>query len=233
MSKYLKKFRLNNFGTSLVEFALIIPVLISLIFGGIEISNYLFFQKKVQRIAEQTALWLSAGISDNDIKDCLIGAQLILEDIGVKDQSFIKASGIVKKSGKPYCEWQKTYIGDVFTTSQTGKEPSDFKKTEISCDSLNACIYKQVIDEEAWENYKTQTFSSLETLGVPIINKQNINFPSPIQISQDQEQLIVVEIWSIYAPILEYASRFFSSFLVSGKGINYYRHLTKDFTNVS
>lgn len=68
-------------GQSLVEFALVLPVLIMLLFGIIDFSNYFYKSLTIDHAGREAARAASIGQSEGDVK--LVAQKQSFNDIGV------------------------------------------------------------------------------------------------------------------------------------------------------
>jgi len=76
-SQKLRRFRQDTKGASMVEFALILPLLITVSIGIYETTRYILLSAKLNEIATGIANWVGAQTSSATITDCFIGANLM------------------------------------------------------------------------------------------------------------------------------------------------------------
>jgi Flp pilus assembly protein TadG len=102
----LKKYWLDSTGLSAVEFALILPVMLSFYFGTIEVSNVMTVERRVTSVASTTADLVSqaTAIGDADMADVFTAATAILDPFpGVAVQ--IVVSSVIDDNGATEVDW--------------------------------------------------------------------------------------------------------------------------------
>jgi len=117
MTKKLRQFRTDTKGASMVEFALILPLLITMSIGIYEVTNYILLSAKLNEIATGIADWVSAQTTNATIQDCFIGANLMGAEYNFSTKGDVIVSGfqVTGSSGSSSLKlaWQKTSPGAV------------------------------------------------------------------------------------------------------------------------
>jgi Flp pilus assembly protein TadG len=182
----------NNHGAALIEFALILPVLLVLVFGGTELGRYALVQLKVQSASyalanavtqyspasKPTVAQLGANeISYNALVNMFGSTALgssnaltkMLEPFGDVANQRVIVTSIRKEAGVKRIKWEVTFSGNLGDVKSivTGKGPVD----------INAFIQNQPT------NFDAATNASLA------------NMP-------DNENVIVVEVFYRYTPLV-------------------------------
>lgn len=142
-------------GLALVEFTLVLPVLITLVFYGLELANYTLTKQRVSQLALQVAdnasrigvqeVLRNRPITETQINDLFTGAGLQGGNINIEDKGRIILSGLTVNSDTgQWIQWQRCYgkmafashYGSQGTGSSgkgfTGMGPSGAKVTATS-----------------------------------------------------------------------------------------------------
>lgn len=103
--------RRDTRGVSVVEFALILPVMMAMIFGTVEISNLLIADRKLVSATSTTAdLFAQAKtVGDPDVEDIFKAGSAVMlpfDEIGL---SFVVASVVSDAGGVTEVEWSDGY----------------------------------------------------------------------------------------------------------------------------
>jgi Flp pilus assembly protein TadG len=103
----------NTRGASMVEFALILPLLVTISLGIFETTNYILINNKLNEIASGIANWVSAQTSTATITDCLIGANLMGTNYSFSSKGAVIVSGLqqVGSSTNQKLVWQQASLG--------------------------------------------------------------------------------------------------------------------------
>lgn len=107
-------------GTSLVEFALVFPLLISVSGGGLELANYTILRRQISDLAGQIADNASrvgsrtelqtTQLREVDINDVFAGAQLQAGPIDLKKNGRVILSSLERNAdGGQWIHWQRCY----------------------------------------------------------------------------------------------------------------------------
>lgn len=101
------RFGADASGVSAVEFAILLPIMLVLFLGGVEISNALTIQRKVTSLTSSLSDLVSQAktISDDDISNILDAAATIIAPFD-ENKLKIKVSGIeIDAQGKARVQW--------------------------------------------------------------------------------------------------------------------------------
>ncbi|HXK53226.1 MAG TPA: pilus assembly protein [Hyphomicrobiales bacterium] len=96
-------------GVAAVEFAFILPLLIALYFGAIEISQAVMADRKVTNITSTVAdlVAQTKTVNDNELQDIFEAATAILVPFPTTGLTIVLSSVVVDVDGKPTVDWSK------------------------------------------------------------------------------------------------------------------------------
>lgn len=113
MLNWLKKmmFWRDIRGVSAVEFALILPVQLALIYGTVEVSNLLIADRKLVSATSTTAdLFAQAkSVADSDIDDIFLAGRAVMQPLDQSQLSLIVSSVVADADGVTSIEWSEGY----------------------------------------------------------------------------------------------------------------------------
>jgi Flp pilus assembly protein TadG len=122
-----RAFAPNQVGMVAVEFALIIPVMITLYFGTIEVTNALTASRRVTNVA-QTAADLTAqatSVSSSDVDDIFAASTAILTPFSTAPVKIVITSVVASAGNQPTVAWSKGYNGGkAYSTNASVALPS-------------------------------------------------------------------------------------------------------------
>ncbi len=128
MFKYLKgKYRLFNRderGSTLVEVALVMPILVSILLFSFETARYILVQQKASRVtASINDLLARVADPENQMSDVVNAAGLIMSPFTLGSQSVVVSSLMYQEVGQsPRIVWQDRGGGTATYDSQFGAE---------------------------------------------------------------------------------------------------------------
>lgn len=129
-------------GVSMIEFAIVLPVLLTLVLFGIELTNYMLVRQRVSQLAllvsdnssrmgDQSRI-ANIPISERLINDVLTGANLQSGNLNLKDKGRVILSSVeLNAQNGQWIHWQRC-IGDVRYQSSYGFEGDGQTGTAIS-----------------------------------------------------------------------------------------------------
>lgn len=122
--KKISQFKQETKGASMVEFALILPLLMTVSLGIYETTNYIMLSAKLNEIASGISTWVAAQTSTATITDCLTGANLIGTNYNFSGKGGVVVSGLQQMgtSTNQKLVWQQASPGATskITTQQDG-----------------------------------------------------------------------------------------------------------------
>jgi Flp pilus assembly protein TadG len=122
----LAAFRRDPSGLSVVEFALLLPVMLSLYIAGIEISNAIAIDRKVT-ITARTVTDLvsrSENVSTADMSDILAAAGTVIAPYTTPQLAFTVSQIAIDNSGNATISWSCSYQGTPLTVGTAVTVPS-------------------------------------------------------------------------------------------------------------
>jgi hypothetical protein len=107
-------------GLALIEFTIVLPVLLILVFYGIELANYALTRQRVSQLALLVAdnasrigvqeVLRNRPITEAQINDLFTGAALQGGNIALRDKGRVILSGLtVNSSGGQWLQWQRCF----------------------------------------------------------------------------------------------------------------------------
>jgi Flp pilus assembly pilin Flp len=177
-------------GAFMIEFALILPMVITVILLAVELGNYVITHNKLSEISFRTAdniARVRVQIDERDINDVLTGSLIMGENIAFADHGRIVISAVqVNPAGDgQWLRWQRCVGNRVSFTSQIGEEGDGEKDKSLkdigaAGQKLTATGSGQIIVAETEFDYQpifgaaSRTLFNLGSDDSPIlINYQN------------------------------------------------------------
>ncbi len=119
ISYVIQLFRADESGVSLIEFALALPLFLTLVCGGLELANLAITQQRIAEIASQVAQNAARGTSqvdEADVSQIMTGAQLASEGTPILAKGRIILSSVRLNTARTgqWIEWQRC-AGDAKT----------------------------------------------------------------------------------------------------------------------
>ncbi len=108
-------------GVAAVEFAIIFPVLVLMLFGVIELSNYLMAGRKVLGVAHTVGDLIAreVNIDQNTLDDIYESAALIMAPFSSGDISIGVASIVFDAGGNPTLDWESNFASGSVANATT------------------------------------------------------------------------------------------------------------------
>lgn len=151
-------------GLALVEFALVLPVMITLVFYGIELANYTLTRQRISQLALQVAdngsrigiqeILRNRPITETQINDLFTGAALQGGTVDMRGKGRIILSGLtVNSGGGQWIQWQRCYGAMAFASHYgrqgEGAQGSGFKgmgpeANRVTATSTGAVVFAEV-----------------------------------------------------------------------------------------
>lgn len=119
-----REFRDDRSGASLIELGFAMPVLVTLLLGGVEIARYVLLHQKLDRVSSSIADLVSQAetISVPDLENIFDAAQFVAKPFDLPASGTVIVSSISNPIGTPgtRVNWQKSGAGNIPATSQVG-----------------------------------------------------------------------------------------------------------------
>lgn len=106
-SARLRSFRTNAAGTSAVEFAFILPIMVVLYFGCVEVSEAVSVNRKITSASSAAGDLVSqvSSISNSEIEDIFDAAEAIMTPYSAAPMEIIISSVLIDSSGNATIRW--------------------------------------------------------------------------------------------------------------------------------
>lgn len=135
----LRHLRRANQGVALIEFAFSLPILLTLLLGGLEISNYALAHMRVNQIAmtvADNAGRVRTGVDESNIYEVFAGAELTGRSIGFTQRgrivlSSLQVNGRTGNRAGQMINWQRCY-GDLPIVSAYGEEGDGRNNSDLA-----------------------------------------------------------------------------------------------------
>ena len=165
----LLAFRSDRRASVSVELALALPMLIALLMGGVEITNYVLIHQKVERTSATIAdlVAQSARMTENQIQSLFAATGYVMKPLELGAEGKVVVSSITGSGGKAIISWQRS-SGGGDNDSRFGVPGSDateaLKAVGLKViDSENNIIVlrdvENIIAGEVFYNYRPMLFS--------------------------------------------------------------------------
>ncbi len=105
------KFWRDSRGVSAVEFALILPVMLVMIFGTVEISNLMIADRKLVSATSTTAdlFAQTKTVTTPEIADIFLAGSAVMQPLDLNSLSFVVSSVVADAGGVTKVEWSEGY----------------------------------------------------------------------------------------------------------------------------
>lgn len=141
----LKRLRRDRSGIALVEFAMIVPVLIILYFGAIEVTQTVTARRKLNLVAETVADLTARNdtVGQSTLQDIFGAASTIMAPVDTSNLSIRVSSVIVSPLGTTCIDWSAV-SGTGLSALKPG-DPYDGLPADLKTISLTTLQYKDYI----------------------------------------------------------------------------------------
>ncbi len=123
--KFLRHLPITNTrGGVMIEFAFAMPMLITLLLGGVELGRYVLLHQKLDRTAMTVSDLVArvTSVTPTDLDTVLNAADLVMAPFNFSDKGVVIISAVKREtpSGSPKVIWQRSGAGSLSVTSQLG-----------------------------------------------------------------------------------------------------------------
>lgn len=138
-----KAFHRDRKGLAAVEFALILPIMISLYFGTVQIGDALTVKRKVTHVTSSLGdlVTQSKSISASDMSNILDAASAVIAPYSVSNLKIVVSQIKIASDGKVTVDWSKTRNGTALISGNTFTGLPDALKTNNSYVILASVSY--------------------------------------------------------------------------------------------
>ncbi len=126
-SSLVRRFRRDTRGVSAMEFALLLPVMLLMVAGTVDISEGLTVHRKVRQISSIVADLVAQNnqLSQNQVETILAGAAKILEPYNTSNLSIVVSVLDVKNKKKQQVAWSVAHNGTALAKKTAIDVPDD------------------------------------------------------------------------------------------------------------
>lgn len=198
-TKYLKRMsqlRRDESGLALTEFALILPILLTIILGGLETANYALAHLRVSQIAmtvADNAGRVSTAIDESDIEEVFSGANLIGEPIDFEANGMLVLSSL-QDNGKngsnkgQMINWQRC-MGDLAVYPHYGVQDTGRNNDDLE-DGMGPVGNQIISDVGTAVMFVEATYNYQPLIDVGIIGERQIRYESAFNVRERVNQNI-------------------------------------------
>ncbi|MCZ4280878.1 pilus assembly protein [Kiloniella laminariae] len=159
-SSLLKRFGRCERGLALVEFALILPVLLTLLAGVIEMTRYIWVNHKILRLSAEVndLVSQSPGMSANEMNVIFEASEYVMRPFEMGADSLIIVSSVSGTGANPpQVNWRQCGAGSLSVAGSVGLAGSDANiPNGLVLDPLD-----NIIITEVYYEYKPLIFDSV------------------------------------------------------------------------
>lgn len=158
----MRKFRFlkDDRGSVLLELAFALPLMMLIIFGGVEMTRFLLNAQKINRVAMSTADLVSQSreVREADISNMFIASQAVMGDESIAERGIVIISAINKTGDNPpVVSWQRASGGSHAGQSQVGTQGG----TALLPSDVNLQAGDSVIVVEVYYTHKPMLFDTV------------------------------------------------------------------------
>lgn len=181
-SHIFKKFKNESKGASMVEFALILPLLMTVSLGIYETTNYILLSAKLNEIASGIARWVGDQTSAASITDCLIGANLMGTNYNFSNKGGVVVTGLAVTGNNDVQKFAWT-MGSPGATSQITYNNGGVVNSPVAIiPNVNVIVVEVTYDYQPTFSYFMGIFPTVTLLKVAqSVPRENGSFnPLPL-----------------------------------------------------
>lgn len=152
-----RRFADDGKGSVLSELALVMPILVAILMGGVEVGRYLMIHQKLSRLVDTTTDLVAQKrtLSTQDLDDVFKSAEYVLDPFELGPDGVILITSVTAPTSQnPKVDWQYSGAGSSGATSQIGN-PGE---TPTLPDGFTLDDGENVIIGEIFYDYRPQIF---------------------------------------------------------------------------
>jgi Flp pilus assembly protein TadG len=109
-------------GSVMLEFAFAMPLLLTILLGGIELGRYVLLHQKLDRTAMTISDLVSrvTQVTPAELDTIFLATDLVMAPFAMGDRGAVIVSSVMEDSGTPKIVWQRTGSGTLTVTSEVG-----------------------------------------------------------------------------------------------------------------
>ena len=124
LARNLKSLWRNETGAAMIELGFAMPILITLLLGGVEIARYVLLHQKLDRVASSIADLVSQSetVSVADLQNIFDAARFVAKPFDLPAGGTVIVSSVSNPLGSPATKvnWQQSGAGSIPATSEVG-----------------------------------------------------------------------------------------------------------------
>lgn len=195
-SSNLKQLRTNESGVAITEFAFSLPIMLSLLLGGLEVANLAMANLRVSQIAmtvADNAGRVQTGLDEANIYEVFEGARLVGEPIDFMDNgrivlSSLESNGLTDDDAGQWVRWQRC-TGNLDLDSRYAEE-DDGRTDDSLADGLGPTGNKIVSDDDTAVMFVEVTYEYQSLAGLNFIGPRTIRYESAFNVRGRTNQAI-------------------------------------------
>ena len=191
---FIKRLMRATSGVALIEFALSLPVILSMGLGGLELANYAIATERVSQIAmtaADNAARVRSSIDELDVNEVMAGAKFVGSKINFAQNGRIILSSLEENAGKTgqWIRWQRCAGAKSATSSfgvqDAGKNDSSLPGMGPTGKKLAAVSGTAVMFVEVFYDY--QPIVPMPSLGY---GTKTMNFTAAFNVRERTDQAL-------------------------------------------
>jgi Flp pilus assembly protein TadG len=109
-------------GSVMLEFAFAMPLLLTILLGGIELGRYVLLHQKLDRTAMTISDLVSrvTQVTTSELDTIFLATDLVMAPFAMGDRGAVVVSSVKDDSGTPTVVWQRAGAGTLTVTSEIG-----------------------------------------------------------------------------------------------------------------
>jgi len=190
----LKKLADDTSGLALIEFALSLPIVLSMGLGGLELANYAIATERVSQIAmtaADNAARVRTAIDEVDVNEVMAGAKFVGESIDFSKNGRIILSSLEENAAKngQWIRWQRCAgaktVNSSFGVQDDGKTDSSLQGMGPTGKKIAAVSATAVMFVEVFYDY--QPIVPMPMLGY---SGKTMNFTAAFNVRERTDQVL-------------------------------------------
>ena len=183
LSKRLRAFSADNSGVTIIEFAIVVPIVLFMLLATFDMARYMLLNQKLDRAAATMSDLISrpSNISAAEINQLMIAAVEVVQPFDLATKGGVIVSSIYKSPGDPATvTWQITGAGPTLPPSAFGSQGNNaiMPPTFIVRDNENVITAEVFFDyEPIFLDFLKSFFGSGGILPAGVINQTALRQP--------------------------------------------------------
>jgi Flp pilus assembly protein TadG len=162
LMRKIRRFFRQEYGVAATEFALLLPILITVLMGCFEASRYILLRQKLDRASSSVADLVSqatGGITSAMLTDIFIAAEAQTEPFNLEDRGRVIVTSVYRAAADedPIIEWQCQGGGTYTAVSRVGS----VKGGEADMSTIDMGAGWNVIVSEVYYDYQPFLFRGI------------------------------------------------------------------------